>query len=269
MTIGPRIGPAIGPRIGPAIGVSSDPISAGAGGSLALVTRDAASGKYTPASAAEWAQVMAVAGIASGGPSFLWLCQEASGNLADSIDTGPATVSGTPINYQQAVAGWTRLAVTGGDAGTGLADSSSASLPDPSTQATLVLSYAIITATPAAIRQIDVIGTANVATVRVNTTPRLQMVSGGSVITGTSDPTGAVRPFVLLDDPTGSRSVGYSDQEKLTATRAATTGKRSRMAFDFAGGFLYRAEFAGSAAQLNDAQVKTLLQTLGWTIPWS
>jgi hypothetical protein len=266
--IGPRIGPAIGPRVGPAVGVSADPLSGG-GASLVGVSRDATSNKYVPANASEWSQVMAVAGISSGGPSLLWLCQEASGNLADSIDSLPGTVSGTPITYQQAIAGWSRFGITGGDGGTAIADSSSATLPDPTTAATLVISYVICTATPAVLRQVDLIGTANVATTRINTTPRFQGVSGGSAITGAVDPTGAVRPFVLLDDPIAARSACYTDQEKLVPTRAATTGKRSRFNFSFAGSLLYRVQFNASAAQLSDAQVKTLLQTLGWSIAWT
>jgi hypothetical protein len=212
---------------------------------------------------------MLVAGIGSGGPGLLWLCQDASGNLADSIDSLPGTVSGAPISYQQAIAGWSRFGISGGDAGTAIADSSSASLPDPATAATLIISYAIVTAAPAAIRQVDLIGTANVATTRISTTPRFQGVSGGSVITGASDPTGSVRPYVLLDDPVAARSATYTDQEKLVPTRAATTGKRSRFNLSFAGSLLYRVQFNGSAAQLTDAQIKTLLQTLGWTIPWT
>lgn len=268
--IGVRVGVVAGPSVGVGIGISADELSPPSGGGMGTVTRDSTSLKYVPASSAEWATVMTTAGIGSGGPSLLWLCQEASGNLNDSIGAFTGTVSGTPLSYQQVVAGWTRVGVSGGDAGTGLADNTSASLPDPATAATLTLSYAIVSATPAAVRQVDVIGTANIATTRVNTTPRLQAVSGGNVATGgVSNPTGAVRPFVLLDDAVAVRTVGYTDQEKLPTTRAATTGKRTRLAFDFPGTVVYRAQFHGAAAQLTDAQIKTLLQTLGWAIPWT
>lgn len=266
--IGPRVGAVAGMRAGVAVGVSADQLTAPSG-SLATVTRDATSLKYVPASLAEWNQVMAVAGIGSGGPGLLWLCQDVSGNLADSIDSLPGTVSGTPILYQQPVTGWTRLGITGADAGTAIADSSSASLPDPATAATMIISYAVITVAPVAVRQIDLIGTANVGTNRVSTTPRFQGVSGGSAITGAVDPTGAVRPFVFIDDPIAARCAAYTDQEKLVPTRAATTGKRSRFNFGFVGSLLYRAQFNGASAQLTDAQIKTLLQTLGWTIAWT
>ena len=53
------------------------------------VTRDAASSKYTPASAAEWAELLSGSGL--GAPSSLWLCQESSGTLADSIGSRTLT----------------------------------------------------------------------------------------------------------------------------------------------------------------------------------
>jgi hypothetical protein len=33
--------------------------------------------------------------------------------------------------------------------------------------------------------------------------------------------------------------------------------------------YVYASMFTGAAAQLSKAQVKTLLQTLGWTVGWS
>ena len=267
--IGPRIGVVVGPRIGVAVGVSEDEIGGGGADPLAGVTRDATSNKYAPANATEWAAVLAVAGISSGGPSLLWNCQEASGNLADSIGTFTGTVTGTPIAYQQAVAGWSRFGISGGEAGTAVVESTAGTLPNPVTQAVLLLSYATITATPAATRVMQVTGNANQTIARFNTTPRLQGVSGGNVATGTVSPVGGVRPYVTLYDVTNNRVLVASDQEKLAPVRAAMTGQRHRLAFDFVGSILYHAAFFAAAAELSDAQVKTLLQTLGFTIPWS
>lgn len=234
---------------------------------MAGVTRDATSGIYCPANAAEWSTVMAAAGISSGGPSLLYLLQEASSNVADSIGAFTGTV--TAASYQQPVTGWSRKAITGIDGGAGLIDNLSASLPDPSTTSMLMLSYAIVSAAPAAIRNVQSLATTNLATSRVNTTPCAQGVSGASVVTGTSNPTGAVRPWVLEYDKTNSAVTVYTDQEKLSPTFTAASGQRHRLHLDFAGGFLYHVAFFGPAAELTDAQVKTLLQTLGWAIPWS
>lgn len=253
----------IGNKYGPIFGSSFT------SGGMAGVNQDVSSGKFTPSNLTQWNTTMAAAGIGSGSPSLLWLCQEPSGNLTDSIGTFTGTVTGTPVTYNSAVAGWTRTGILGADAGTGVAENTAAGLPDPATQSVLLLTYAIITAAPAAIRVMQVTGNANQTIARFNTTPRLQGVSGGSVVTGTANPLGSVRPYITMYDITNNRVVVASDQEKLIVTRAAMTGKRHRLAFNFTGTILYHAAWFGAAAELSDAQLKTLLQTLNWSIPWT
>jgi hypothetical protein len=236
---------------------------------MAGVDSDAAAGKFVPSNLAQWNTTMAAASIGSGSPSLLWLCQEPSGNLTDTIGGLTGTVTGTPITYNSPVAGWTRTGILGGDAGTAVVETTAAGLPDPPTQSVLLLTYARLNATPAATRVMQVTGNANQTIIRFSTTPRMQGVSGGNVVTGTVSPVGAVRPFLLLYDVTNNRVVAASDQEKLVVTRAAMTGKRHRLAFDFDGTILYHAAWFNAAAELSDAQMKTLLQTLNWTIPWT
>jgi RHS repeat-associated protein len=75
------------------------------------VTRDATSQWFVPQSYTEWTNLLAGTGIPN--PTNLWKCQEASGNLADSI--GTATLTATNVGgmaYAQGVTGWTRKAVT-------------------------------------------------------------------------------------------------------------------------------------------------------------
>jgi hypothetical protein len=72
------------------------------------VSRDATSLRYVPANGSEWAELLSGTGIPN--PAHLYLFQEASGNPADSIDGKALTASGT-LAYQQAVAGWSRLAI--------------------------------------------------------------------------------------------------------------------------------------------------------------
>src|SRR5262245_47294003 len=110
MPYGAKYGGQYDVRRGAVYGPSSKALSA--------VSRDATSNILVPANAAEWAQVLASAGISSGGPSALWLFQEASGNPADSVGSFTLTASGTPT-YQAAVSGWTRKAITFADAATG------------------------------------------------------------------------------------------------------------------------------------------------------
>lgn len=236
--------------------------------SLPGVTRDTASGKYTPATAGEWNTVLAAAGIASGGPSLLWLCQEASGNLADSIGAFTGTAAGIPITYQQAATGWTRLGVVGSDGGAGNVDNTAAGLPDPAAASMMMLSYWSIPAgAPAAIRNYQVMGTANITTTRINTTPRFQGLSGASSTTGTATIAGD-RMMITQYDITNNVVRCATDQELLLPVRAATTGRRHRLSLSSAGILLYHAAFMNAAAEISAAQMRTLGLTLGWSVLW-
>jgi len=248
---------------GPSGGFSPDP-------GLTGVTRDSTSGIYCPANAAEWATVMTVAGITSGGPSLLWNCQESSGNLADSIGTFTGTVSGTPVTYQQAVTGWTRKGIAGADAGSGLVGNSDTGLPDTATTSMLSLGYAIVTSVQTGQSNISVIGSGstNVNASNVGGVSKLGVVSVGNSALGAVNTVGAVRPYGVIHDVTNNRVAGWSDQEVLNIARGAVTTKNFRMFLAFPGSHLYRVAFFGSAAELTNAQIKTLLTVLGWTIPW-
>lgn len=250
--------------LGLGLGIESSAIATP---TMAGVTQDGTSGKYVPANASEWTTTMSVAGIGSGNPSLLWLLQEASGNAADSIGSFTGTASGS-VSYQNAVAGWTRKSINLADAGAGNILNTAAGLPDPASGSYLILSYAAMLGTPAAIRNPILIGTGNQTTMRINTTPRVQGVSGGNVVTGTNAPGTTVRPWVLLYDKTNSRVSAYTDQEKLQPAISAATGKGVTILAGGNSAFLYCAVFMLGAAELSDAQVKTLLQTLGWSIPW-
>lgn len=74
------------------------------------VTQDAASGVYVPASASEWTTTMAAAGVATGNPDSLWLMQESSGDLTDTIGSRTLVAHGSPA-YSQPISGMTRLGV--------------------------------------------------------------------------------------------------------------------------------------------------------------
>jgi hypothetical protein len=269
-----RVGPLCGPLIGGAFGgnydVASDP--------LATVSRDATSGIYTPASAAEWTKVLTAAAIASGGPGSTWLCQEASGNLADSIGSVTLTANGA-VTYRGGVGGWTRLAA-GIPAATAARFQAAAGIgPNPASTSVLWLGY-ILAAVTANNRGIMTIGGAaagtNCEAFTLITThfPRLTCVA--VTADGASDPTAAVRPWIIRYDRTNSRVNLYTNQEKVTGTyNAGVTdgnkgfGATANAAVACTASLLYGACFSGAAAELTDAQIKKLLQTLGWTIPWS
>lgn len=259
-----NIGSKIGFRMGSQIGLVGDAAFA----AMAGVTRDVASQIYCPADAEEWDAALAVAGIASGGPSRLLLCQDPGPNLADSIGSFTGTVAGTPIAYQQPVAGMTRLGVAGADAGTGVIDNTAAGLPDPLTTSSLMISYIFPASTPAAIRNFQVLGTGVITTTRINTTPRFQGLSGANTLTGAAAITGAVRLMIMQLDRTNSVVRCATDLELLLPAIAATAGKRHRLSLGYAGALTYHAEFHGAAAELTEAQLRTLCETLGWDVIW-
>lgn len=266
--IGPRIGLRVGPKVGLAVGVSADEL--GTGG-LAGVTRDATSGIYCPASAAEWSALMTAAGLATGNPGFLWLMQDASGNMTDQIGSVPLAPANAP-SYQQTVAGWSRLAGMTTDGVNQVWSSTSALLPDLSATSALLLAYVGFPVAPGAVR--GVLGTGLATSVDVRHTgvsPRI--LSGANTGNGAATIGSPVRPWVARNNFTGSTTTLLTDQEKVVAAYGTPAGKQVRIgataAIAAGAQYLYAAMFIGAAAELSDAQVKTLLSTLGWSIPWS
>lgn len=92
-----RLGPKFGPKHGPLHGVGNF-------GDSPSITRDGPGLVFVPQSSADFTSL----GIST--PASLWLCQEGSGNLADSIGATTLSAFGT-FTYQSAVAGWTRRGV--------------------------------------------------------------------------------------------------------------------------------------------------------------
>lgn len=239
--------------------------------SMAGVTQDSTSLIYTPANSFEWLLTMAAAGIALPGPTNLWLCQEASGNLADTIGTAPLTQTGAGHLYQQAVTGWSRLAATTVDGTSGQKWINTTTAPNPNTTSTLWFGYFRFPAVaPAANR--DVVANAGALDSRFTSGGKIQIINGATT-TGTANPLGGVHPWLVKHDNTNLQFTGYTDQEKIAGTYAVMgsnpsymAGGQTALAGDF--GYMYLAEFSGASAEMTDAQIKTLLQTLGWTIAW-
>lgn len=240
---------------------------------MAGVTQDATSLIYVPSTAGDWTQTMSAAGIASGNPSDWWLCQEASGNLASGGVGVTLTANGTPL-YQQTVTGWTRKGV-GLAAGANQRFTAGAGVgPSPATTSQLWIWYMSITATPGvtAIAASISDGATNYRCA-VNTTPRVQSLIGGVTGTGASDPTSAgIMPVVMLYDRTNSVATVFTGQDKITNTYTAgvVDGRKGiGGATAITGQVVFGALFQGSSAELSAAQIKTLLVTLAWTIPWT
>lgn len=254
-------------RIGIHIGAGADPMTG--------VTQDEGSGVYVPATADEWNTTLAAAGILSGGPSALWLMQEASGNFADSIASYDLTAA--LFLYQNDVIGWSRK-------GASLADGQAAQafrlsgVGDIGAVSGLLLAYISIDDTPGGTR--DVIGLGSSTTFRgaqVTTTPvyRAQPNDGSATQNGAANPGTTVHPVIIHVDRTAGTWRVITDQEIVTpspytAPPVAGDGIFIGSALVTAAPLtvLYAAAFRSTAAELTDAQIRALLTALGWTVAW-
>jgi len=241
--------------------------------SLPGVAQDATSGKYCPANTAQWNTVLAAAGIASGPPTSIWLCNETSGNMIDAgVGALDLTASGTGLSYNQAQAGWTRPFIMTTEAGSGQFLNTSS--VDISTNSALLLFY-VNTGGSAATRSLHALGVAatRLSCERTLTTGTSRFVCGTQVATGAVDITGVVRPMVVQINRTNSSDNFYSDAENLTTAFGGTAAGASisvgRLQNNCAtAAYGYGAYFIGGAAEITPAKMRTLLQTLGWTVAW-
>jgi hypothetical protein len=248
----------------------------GSSNPMAGVTQDATSFKYTPSSSAEWTTTLTAAGIATGNPSALWLMQEAAGNLADSI--GAFTLTASALAYQQTVTGWTRKAISMADGGGAGALNNAGTIGDVGVNSGLLLLYVAVTATPAATR--DVCGMGGSTTFRgaqVTTGPAYKATpnDGSATATGAANPSTTVRPVLVRINRTAGVWSVTTNQEIVTPSPytappnvAAAVFLGSALTTTPAMQIAYGACFRGAAAELSDAQVRTLLQGLGWTVSW-
>lgn len=270
MGLGPKYGAQYGVRRGPFYGPNNKSLFTG----IAGVSYDSSSQKAVPASAAEWTTLMAAAGLATGNPSLLWKCQEAAGNLADSIGTFTGTATGTVFGYNTAVAGWTRTGLSLSNGGTNQVANVDAGLPDTLTASMMVLAYILPIASGGS-RDFINVGTTVQARGRMSNGNKQIAVSGANSSLGTLDIIGSVRPMVMRHNRTAGSMLLVTDvNEKLVPTFDATvTGKSIKLGDATARSpnfvCLYLAAFFNAAAEMTDAQVKTLLTTMNWTIPWT
>ncbi len=263
--------PTIGPHIGLGDGVVSPMID---------VTVDAGSGIYVPSSEDDWDITMEAAGISSGGPQNLWLLQEASGNCADTLGgvlVGP-NVFVSPTR-QNAIPGWTRKGI-GSAEGTSQACVCTIQdgVVDLAIESYLLLAYVRLTATPGGEHPIMCIGGGgDMRYASVNATGYIAKNSGGTSTVGAASPGTTVHPVVLMVNRATSAFKVYTDQEVISHTWLAPAGGGGNVLVigdaitgqGCAGAMtLYAAGFAGAAAELSDADVRSLLEILGWSVSW-
>lgn len=269
--IGPRPGLVAGIRAGLAAGISADEIALG-GPSMSTVTRDATSGIYCPSTLSEWQTTLSVAGLSSANtPTGLWLCQDASGNLADVFATQNLTVTGV-LTYQVAASGWTRKVITiAGGTNKAIAP---AGYANAATTSVAWIGYMYMTAVPGGNRNVLVLSdsVSNGARIDHIATDKLTGVDVANTATTATNITGtALFPIAYVFNRTGSTATFYTLTEAKTITfnGTITDGTKGIGAVvataDASANWGYLTAFTGAAAeQFTTANYRTLLQTLNW-----
>ena len=246
------------------------------------VTSDATSGKFIPQSAAEWTTLLAGSGISN--PSALWLCQEASGNLADSIGAFTLTAGGTAAAYAQAVTGWSTKGVTLSKGNPSNFISNSGSLPAINATSCMIFCWIKQPIVNAGLTEVSIIsfadprnGTGMAAeTNGGGATNALKCISGANTASGSLGLggffDGTVHPLIVQNDHTNSASNVQSDLETVTATFGSfSSTKRLTLGGDNTGTttwrssgatHLYMAMWTGSAAELDATHRTTLLSRM-------
>lgn len=270
---------------GSGFGSGSPPPGGGGGGSdpMAGVTQDSASMKYVPASAAQWTTAFTAVGQPGMTASNLQLCQEASGNLADSIGSMTLTTTGIGVSYNNPITGWNRTAA-GVVAGAGIRGWDTSGGPNAAATSIAMLVYASVvpiggTRTLMNLNEEDVSFTTE-AWINFSDTNNMIVVSGaGTTATGATDYSANtlndVIPLLFVNDRTNSRIKLYSPSEAVSGTYVNITNNGRR---GLGGGqynlsstarYLYTAWFSGATAEWlsTTANAKSLLTTLNWATP--
>ena len=243
---------------------------------LASVTRDAGTLNYYPATAGEWTLLMAVAGLGAG-PSSVWTCQEATAPLIDSVGSITLTLTGTAPSFLQPISGAARSGVRWAAA---LATSylgNVTTAPTPIANSYLLLCYLDIPAAgvTAELLRTSVTATTNGARLLFNVSGVLRILTETSTL-GTISAASTTGWIAVRYNITAGTVTAFSQQEKFSGgynlpigTFLSLGGSGAGTLSTSAAGYAYACLFSGTAAEMTDAQVKILLQTLGATIPWS
>jgi hypothetical protein len=235
---------------------------------------DASSNKAVPADSTEWDAFRSANSLAVATPNSLWLCQESSGNLADSIGSLTLTAAGT-CNYQQTVTGWERKAVAGNDGVVGDRFAAGSTVgPSPATTSQTWLWIASMPSTPGTARAVFGVNFSNAAgSVRMvhlatSGNPRLGVNNVNA--DGSNSVSSEIHCLVLKYNRTGSEAKLFNLDEKLTGTYTdSITDGNKGVGNGTAARFLYGCMWSGSDAEISDANIKALMQAMGFTVSWS
>lgn len=201
-------------------------------------------------------------------PDYLYLCQEASGNLASSLTAATLTKFGT-ITYENAVTDWARKAI--GLAHTGGELYNVTEFGDAATTSHVILAYIAMTSAPVG----------NQTAIRIGNTgdQRFAQLTGSSTwraagtgvtaVDGAANVGTTVHPVVLYFNRATSTFKVITDQEVISTTWVNPTAGGKYFAFGGTnvGRLLYAAVWKGAKAEaISLADVDTLLEEFGWTL---
>jgi hypothetical protein len=231
---------------------------------FSTVTKDATSGWFVPASSGEWTTLLAGSSVSN--PSHLWLMQESSGTLADTIGSTTLTNTGT-LSYQQSVTGWSRKAMSAPNSNGHyyLFNNTDAALPNSATTSFATL---IIMTIDGSSGTRDVFGSGNCNGVwaSVTSTPKAQ-----GTINGTNTTTGAVtidtnvHAWLVRSNATTSKFTISTDFDTISVPWSTPDSTKEIFfggACNTAPGMhvLYSTMWVGAAAEFSDAQAQDVIQ---------
>jgi hypothetical protein len=233
---------------------------------------DSMSGKAVPAAVFEWDGLIKAHGVPVMAPDHVWLMQETSFDLQDSIANITLGPVASPL-YRQPVVGWSRRAVGTNDT---LIHQGFYTDVIGNLNGTSYLLLLYVAVSPSTFER-TVFGIGKMTDhryVTMTTTPVFKGTGYNVTPTvGTMNPMSNVHPIVLQIDPTKSKYVVYTDQERLAVNWTATGGMGNLLMIGNAteagaapARYLYGALWRGTNAELDDAAIKKLLQAMGWTV---
>jgi hypothetical protein len=231
-----------------------------------VVSIDATSGWYLPATTAEWNSLLS--GTTVPAPGSLWPMQDSTGGLQDPIGARNLSVSGTP-SYLQTVAGWLRKAVQ--PSGTANYFGSSSTGVNPSSTSEMLLLIASLPAAIASQQCISVMGQTGAGSngeLALNN-GKLVVRDGPNQATGVVDISSSVRVLVFKIDRGIPQMVGYVDGvETLKPTWQSPSSSSGLYIGGLNEGWpsgtkvLYGAYWTSNPAQQSDSNVAALISRI-------
>lgn len=226
-----------------------------------------AGGVYVPTTSAEFTAL----GITA--PSSLWLAQEASGNLTDSLGTLTLSANASPL-YTQQVAGWARYGVGFNEQTAQRFQAAAGVGPDVATQSVAWLVYLKLAGVQGGTRRVlhaaEGFTTTGVQ-VAITTSNQLQLRCVNVGTTGSYDYNdGAVHPVLLAYNRTAGTVRIYTDKEQINGTYSAgavdaAKGWGASAGTSFLGQILYGFAAGGATAE---GYAKSTLSALGWSLAY-